>query len=211
MSDEDTTAILDAEAVPAVAEGDDTGVDPSDIQGVPGTSLDDYQPYDALTEDEKDEAFEHVFAFADPEMSERTLRVGWPGDEYDRNVEFSRAMIEAIPGSLDAMRVLEVVGIADHPHLIKWLAAAGRLMAGVSGDPTTIPQLRDSNMTTQSQDAYDDEIDALRAKAAAASAVGDYEKANKFSERERRLIAHRHGDEVIGPGGPIIGPGGRAV
>ena len=118
---------------------DDSVADPSDTQGMPGSDFAEYVPITDLTKFEQDDEIERIYRQADPETSARILRVAWPGADYETNVEFAQQMMTAIPGSVEVLRVLEAAGIGDSPDILKWLASAGRLMAGVPGDPTTLP------------------------------------------------------------------------
>ena len=99
----------------------------------------EYQSWGDLTEFEQNDEYEKIYAAADPGMAARILKVAWPGSDYAKNVEFAKAMMVTVPGSLEVLRVLEATGMGDHPAILKWLAAAGRLMAATPGDPTSIP------------------------------------------------------------------------
>ena len=83
----------------------------------------EYVPWHDLSETEQNDQYEKIYAAADPEMANRTLQVAWGGD-MAANVEFAKAMMVATPGSLDVLRVLESVGMGDHPAILKWLASA---------------------------------------------------------------------------------------
>ena len=67
-------------------------------------------------------------------------------------------------------------------------------------------------MTMDEQTAFEDQIAELRLQAANAHARGDISRANRFAEKERTLYEQHHGaGEPVGPGEPVIGPGGRAL
>ena len=154
-----------------------------------------------LTEDERAAVFDHVYASADPERARAALEREW-GAGFDDNAQFAQAAMDAVPGSADVVRILEFTGLIDHPVLLSWLAGAGRMMAGVSGDATTIPQ--EIPMTDQAQEAHDDALETIRDQITEASARGNHEKADKLYQRELQLIARRDGDRPIvgGRGGP---------
>lgn len=190
-----------AEEEPAKEESD--SVSPSDIEGMSGGNMDDYVSWDTLSELERDDEFERVLRRSDPGFSEAELREGWRGGEYDRNREFGNAMLRATTGSAAALRVLEAVGIADHPDLVKWIVSAGRAMAAKSGDPASITNKRETTM--EDEDAFEDAITDIRAKGREAHQRGDYARANRFAAREREMYAKRDGD------GPVVGRDGRTA
>lgn len=175
-------------------------VEHADIEG---TGMADYVPWDALTEAEQGEAFDSVMARSDPAAALRELQTAWPGAELQRNVEFAWATVAAIPGSAEALQVLEAVGIADHPALIQWLASAGRLMAGVSGDPTTVPK---GGPPMADTDAIEDAIDALQEQIEQAQARHDTGRANRLYQQQLDLQR-----SMPGGSGPAVGHGGRTA
>ena len=207
---------LEPGPVPA-AEGDSEGdVQPTDadavdlaaIQRMPSGGMDDYQPWSALTEAEQNDEFESVMSRADPEMARRELGVAWPGGEYDRNVAFVTATAGAVSNTAAALRVLEAVGVADHPELIKWMANVGRLLAVVPGDAATIPTSKSKGkpMTnTMDTKAIEERIDAIEDDIDRAKSRGDYTKANALYAAQQSLYRRLPGgsDPAVGSsGGP---------
>lgn len=179
--------------------------DPADIQGLPGDDPDAYEPWDALTEAEKDEEFDKILEFADPEMARRLLHVAWPSD-FEANIAFADAALASIPGSLDALRVLEAAGLADHPAFVKFLAGAGRLMAGVAGDPTTIPTTQERNQQVSNTENIRERIDELQEEIERAQSRNDRSKANRLYAEQQKAYRRL-------PGGtdPVIGESGRTT
>lgn len=182
----------------------------SEAEALPPTAMDEYQPWDALTEAEKDDEFESVMARSDPEMSSRELRVTWPGGDYDRNAEIIVATLKAIPGSAAAMRVLEVAGgVANHPDVMKWVAQVGRLLA-VAGDPTTISSTtrKAKTMTTDTMNtaAIEAQIKGMEKEIDRANAENDPTEANRLYLIQQQLYGRL-------PGGsePIVGRSGRVA
>ena len=175
----------------------------SDIQGLGGTRLEAYQDYDVLDEDQRDAEFDRVYSLAEPGPAEAALRATWPGAEYDRNREFGDAMLAAVPGSLDMVRVLEVVGLADHPDLIRWVVAAGRLMAGVPGDPATIPTTRSEGKPMGNVKAIEARIDELQGRIEKAQLQRDTSTANRLYAEQLAL-----GRRLPGGGDPVVGSSG---
>nr|CAK32570.1 hypothetical protein 10D02-36 [uncultured organism] len=177
------------EAAPK-AEAEPAGPSPADVdQGMGGTRLADYKSYDELSEDERGQEFDRVFSLANPDVSESTLRRAWPGAEFDRNREFGDAALAAIPGSLDVLRVLEVVGLADHPDLIRWLVSVGRALASKPGDPTTIPitQGEGKQMVSMNTKQIEAKIDALQDEIDRAQALNDDVKSNRLYQEALAL------------------------
>ena len=170
----------------------------------PGTSMAEYEPYDTLTEAERDEAFEGVMSLSDPDTARGILEAEWPGTEYDQNVEFGNAALRAISGSAKALRVLEAVGVADHPDLVRFIASAGRLMAGVPGDPTSIPTItnEDRHMTDIDPAAFDEQTEALMSEQEEAGLQGNFAKRDRIERDLRALFVKRYGT------GPAIGSSG---
>ena len=136
------------EPVEPVAEGEEP-VEPAATEDAPATALmpvhsdfealaerwqAEYVPWHDLSETEQNDQYEKIYAAADPGMAVRTLKVAWGGDT-DRNVEFAKGAMVSIPHSLEVLRVLESVGLGDHPSVLKFLASAGRLLAATPGDP----------------------------------------------------------------------------
>ena len=160
---------------------------PSDIQGMGGSGMADYVPYDKLSEDEKDKAFEDVFLLADPDTSKGVLQREWPGAEFDRNVAFGEAFLTAIPGTAKALRVLETVGVADHPDLVRVIVAAGRLMAATAGDPTTIPTTTEKGKQMSTIKDIEAEIRSLQGAIDKAQAQHDGPEANRLYQEQLAL------------------------
>ncbi len=183
--------------------GDDGS--PSDIQGPPGTRLEDYRPYDALDEFEQEEEFDRVYALAEPGPAEAALRASWPGAEYAKNIEFGNAMLAAIPGSLDMVRVLEVVGLADHPALVRWVVSARRLMAGTPGDASTIPTTTEGKPMGNTR-AIEARINDLQTQIEKAQSQRDGTTANRLYAEQLRL-----GRQLPGGTEPAIGSSGGAT
>ena len=190
-----------------VGAGEVDDVSPSDIESMGGDAMADYVPYDSLTEDEKDKAFEGVIALSDPDTSKGLLQGNWPGAEYDKNREFGNAALSAIPGALEAVRVLETVGIADHPALVRFIVSAGRMMAATPGDAASIPSTisKDRQMEHLTRDAIDDRIDDLQDQIDKAMARGNRRKANALYQQQLLLDAQIEGNA------PIVGSRGRTA
>ncbi len=180
----------------------------NDTSGIqPGTSMAEYEPYDDVSEDQKDEAFEGVLALSDPDTARGILQAEWPGAEYDKNVEFAASVLGAVSNSAKALRVLEAVGVADHPDLVRWLASAGRLMADVPGDPNSIPTPhKGTAMDSTIGGNIEAQIDALQDQIDKAQAVNNDTKANTLYQKQLAL-------ERLLPGGsePIVGSEGRTA
>ena len=199
--------LKDAKADDAPADADPAEL--SEAEALPATAMDEYQPWDALTEAEKDGEFESVMARSDPEMSSRELRVAWPGGDYDRNAEIIVATLKAIPGSAAAMRVLEVAGgVANHPDVMKWVAQVGRLLAVIPGDASTIKDRKAKAMTTDTMNtaAIEAKIKGIHQEMEKASAENDFGEANRLYLIEQELYGR-----LPGAGEPIVGSGGRTV
>ena len=198
------------EAAPkADAPAEPAGPSPDDVDhGMGGTRLDDYKSYDQLTEDERGQEFDRVFSLADPDTSKGILQKQWPGAEYDKNLAFGEAALAAIPGSLDVLRVLEVVGLADHPDLIRWLVSAGRAMASKPGDPATIPinSGANSQMVNMSTKDIEARIDTIQDEIDHAQARNDDSKAQSLYEQQQALYRL-----LPGGGAPIVGSQGRTL
>lgn len=195
----------------AKAEGGDepAGPSPDDIQGAAGRTsfTDEYAAYSSLPEQEQDKIFDSVLELADPNTSRGLLQRQWPGDEYAANLAFSAALVEAVPGSLEAVRVLEAVGMIDHPAIVKWMVAAGRLMATTPGDSNSIPTATgDQTMPSMNTAQIEAKIDTIQDDIERAQAVNDDVKANA-------LFAQQQGLYRLLPGGgdPIIGSQGRTL
>ena len=187
------------------ADTDDAVADPSDIQGLPSGSMDAYVPWDTLTEGEQDDAFEDVFARADPEMARRELQVTWPGGDYESNVAFVNAMANALPNGAAALRVLEAVGVADHPELIKALAWVGRQLAGVPGDATTIGTTTTKGKPMSNPKAIESQIRDMDKAMDKAKAEGDRGELGRLYQAQQGLYRRLPGgsDPVVGSsGGP---------
>ena len=187
--------------------GEDPGPSPSDIEDQGGSRLADYKPYGELSEDEQGQEFDRVFSLADPDTSRGILQAEWPGADFDQNVAFGEAVLAAVPGSLDVLRVLEVVGLADHPDLIRWVASVGRSLAGKSGDPTSIPSTLGKGKQMSNSKAVEAQIAALEDEMDKAEAVNDSIKLQELYEKQQGLYRLLPGgaDPAVGSsGGPTI-------
>ena len=185
------------------------GPSPSDVdQGMGGSGMDEYVPYDSLSEDEKDTAFEGVMSLSEPGVSEGIFKREWPGAEYDRNREFGDAALRAVSGSLDVLRVLETVGIADHPALVRWIVSVGHLLASQPGDPSSISTNLGASkqMVGMNTAQIEAKIDSLEDAIDAAQARNDTTKAQLLFETQQGLYQQL-------PGGrePIVGGSGRTA
>ena len=173
-------------------------------------ALTEYVPWDALSEAEQSDEVDRVYRQADPATAEGILRAAWPGD-YDKNVAFAQAMMGAVPGTLDVLRMLEAVGLGDSPAVLKWLASAGRLMAGVPGDPRSIPTTIQSkagaiamseDFSAAEGDAFDEAADNLMDEQARAQATGNLAKVKRLDREIRALFVRRYGtDPAVGSSG----------
>ena len=96
-----TPVVQDQDQDADAAEPEDTGPSPSDIEDQGGGGMNDYVPYDTLSEDEQDTAFQGVMDLSEPGVGEGILKLEWPGAEYDSNREFGNAALRAVSGYRD--------------------------------------------------------------------------------------------------------------
>jgi hypothetical protein len=130
------------------------------------------------------------------EQSETDLRKAWPGEEFDRNKTFAnRAVAQVFGEDLEEARHMETKDgrfFLDHPIVLKAFAAVGREMA----EGGLVPPLSEGE-----RDAAQDQITAIRAKAADAQARGDSKEANRLFKQEQELIARTQGNQnIVGAG-----------
>ena len=198
----------DAEPAPDDAEapghaGDD--VKPGDIEGPPATDLTAYVNFDSLSEQDQEDEYERVMLLASRGASESALRREWPGEEYSRNLAFSAALLEVIPGSLEALRVLEAAGVSEHPSVIRWAVSVGRLLAREAGDASTIPSTatgKETKMDPIDSDTFNERADDLMTEEVQARARGNLGKSKRLQREIRALFVRQYGTE------PAIGSSG---
>ena len=108
------------------------------------------------------------------------------------------------------LRVLESVGLQHHPDLNKWVASVGRLLAGVPGDPTSLPKSSQQPKagvkpmaTFSSQEAAEDALNTLQTEIEKAQARHDSRRANKLYARQLEIQRSLPGgsDPAVGHGG----------
>ena len=104
-----------------------------------------------------------------------------------------------MPGSLEAIRVLEVAGILDHPAVTRWMASAGRMMAGTPGDATTIGKTKGKPMDSIN---FDEKTETMMTEASVARSRGESAKAARIQRQIDALFTRQYGTE------PVIGTSG---
>ncbi len=158
------------------------------------TAIDTYFEIEAASQQAQMDA-DKVFA----DESEAALRKDWAG-EYDVNKEHAERAAEKIFGTdTEEFRGLESRDgrfFADHPVMIRALAAVGREMqeAGI------VPTLSPSDAA-----AVDEQLRGVRDKIKNAQGRGDSKEANRLYVEEQALIGKTKGNQ------PIVGAAGRAA
>ena len=181
------------------AEPEDTGPRPSDIENMGGGGMNDYEPYDQLSEDQKDERFESMMALSDPDTSKGILQAEMPGAEFARNVELADAALRANPHGAKVLMLLEAVGISDHPDIVRFIMHEGRALASKPGDPATIPTTMIEGKKMTDVRAIQAEIDTLEVEIDKATAQGDSIEAQEMFARQQNLYR-----QLPGGDGPIV-------
>ena len=201
----------------AAADAWGTAVATTDV----GESLPDIgPPPDGEWTFSRPEVVDHQFAMMESAFGDLAtdLKAEW-GAGAGENLQFAHAAARQFEEQYpDIVSAIAARGGTNDPLVVEILAMLGRQWAETPGDPGSVrlfpgaTETREFNMTDTDVEKFDDAIDEIRSKARQAFDAGNHAKADRLAAKEREMYARRYGvGEIIGPGAPPVGRGGREL
>jgi len=146
----------------------------------------------SLTSNEQGREIDRVISECDLGRTERILKREW-GLDFQKNLDFATAAWKAFR-TPEIDRVIDAVGITNHPAYVKALARIGRQLAAVPGDPATL-KLNKETTTMEDKRSLQREYEELTAKLHDARLGGRTWDVKTIDARRREVSEQLHGNE----------------